>query len=90
MCDVDLLESRRKGGSHQQTLGSEHCVPITHRTLLLNENGFNFTVVFRLIGEGGSYVVSGTRPSEKWKEGLGNRLGRKCTIWNFRGSGSRD
>ena len=27
-------------------------------------------------------IISGTRPSEKWKEGLGNRLGRKCTIWN--------
>ena len=30
-----------------------------------------------------SSVVSGTRPSEKRKEGLGNRLGWKCTIWNI-------
>ena len=27
-------------------------------------------------------IVLGTRPSEKRKEGLGNRLGQKCTIWN--------
>ena len=27
-------------------------------------------------------IVSGTRPSEKGKEGLGNRLGRKCTLRN--------
>ena len=27
-------------------------------------------------------LVSGTKPSEQRKEGLGNRLGRKYTIWN--------
>jgi len=36
----------------------------------------------------GSGVISpscsslGTRPSENWKEGLGDRLGSKCTEWN--------
>ena len=28
-------------------------------------------------------IVTGTRPSENWKEGLGDRLGSKWNAWNL-------